>query len=86
MKIGYTLMDKKFPGIESLDLEGESLGIIRKDVRKQIEVRAEKNFPKMTVYLSYYHLNNRSNDPFFQWKGQFFSAGIEWNLNFKEKE
>lgn len=83
MKIGYTRMDKTFAGIESLDLAGEPLGTLRKDVRKQIELRAEKNFPKMTVYLSYDHLNNRSNDPYFVWKGQFISAGIDWNINIR---
>ncbi|MCJ7583001.1 MAG: hypothetical protein MUP98_20990 [Candidatus Aminicenantes bacterium] len=86
IKIGYTIADKEFPGIESLNLDGDSLGITRSDMRKQIEARVEKNFPKFSIYLSYFHINNRSNDLFFEWSGQFFSAGIEWNLFFGEKE
>jgi len=39
IKIGYTIADKVFPGIESFDLEGDSLGIKRKDDRRQIDVR-----------------------------------------------
>jgi len=85
-KIGYTIADKEFPGIESLGLEGNSLGITRKDVKKQIEARVEKNFPKFSVFLSYFYINNSSNDPFFEWDGQFFSAGIEWNLFFGERK
>ena len=85
LKIGYTIADKEFPGIESLNLDGESLGITRKDERKQFEARVEKNFPKFSIFLSYYHINNRSNDSFFEWNGQFISAGVEWNLFFGEK-
>lgn len=86
LKIGYTIADKEFPGIESLSLDGDSLGLTRKDVRNQIEARVEKNFPKFSVYLSYFYINNKSNDLFFGWSGQFFSAGIEWNLFFGDKE
>lgn len=86
LKIGYTIADKEFPGIESLSLDGDLLGITRKDIRKMIEARVEKNFPKFSVFFSYFYINNRSNDLFFEWSGQFFSAGIEWNLFFGEKK
>ncbi|MCK4644944.1 MAG: hypothetical protein KAU46_01710 [Candidatus Aminicenantes bacterium] len=86
LKIGYTIADKEFPGIESLSLDGDLLGITRKDMRKMIEARVEKNFPKFSVFLSYFYINNKSNDLFFEWSGQFFSAGIEWNLFFGEKK
>lgn len=86
LKIGYTIADKEFPGIESLSLDGDLLGITRKDMRKMIEARVEKNFPKFSVFFSYFYINNESNDLFFDWSGQFFSAGIEWNLFFGEKK
>ena len=86
IKIGYTIADKVFPGIESFNLDGDSLGITRRDDRRQIEARLGKNFPKFTVFLSYFHINNKSNDLFFKWDGQFISAGFEWNLFFGEKK
>ena len=86
LKIGYTIAEKDFPGIESLSLEGDSLGITRKDTRKQFEARVEKNFPRFSVFLSYFYINNNSRDLFFEWDGQFFSAGIEWNLFFGERK
>lgn len=79
-KLGYTRARKEFPGIERLNLEGESLGITRKDQRKQIDLRVEKNFPRFSLYLSYFYVINHSNDPFFEWTGHFFSAGLEWNF------
>lgn len=78
--LGYTASEKEFPGIESLDLEGNPLGITRKDKRNQIEVKAEKNFPRFSVFASYYYAQNSSNDPYFDWDGHFFSVGIEWNI------
>lgn len=80
LKLGYTVSQKEFPGIESLDLEGNFLGITRKDKRKQAEVRAEKNFPKFSVFASYFYVQNRSNDLYFNWSGHFFAVGIEWNI------
>ena len=78
--LGYTTSEKEFPGIESLDLEGNPLGITRKDERKQIEVKAEKNFPRFSVFASYYYAQNSSNDLYFDWNGHFFSVGFEWNI------
>jgi hypothetical protein len=80
LKFGYTMSNKEFPGIESLDLEGNSLGIMRKDKRKQIEVTTEKNFPRFSVFVSYFYIQNSSNDLYFDWSGHYFSAGIEWNI------
>jgi len=85
LKMGYTMTNKEFPGIESLSLEGDSLGIIRKDERKRFEVEAEKNFSKFSLFFSYFYVDNNSNDPFFEWKGHFFSAGIEWNISLGER-
>lgn len=80
LKIGYTISNKEFPGIESLDLEGSPLGITRKDKRNQIEVRTEKIFPRFSVFLSYSFIDNSSNDLYFDWNGHFLSLGIEWNI------
>jgi hypothetical protein len=80
LKLGYTVSQKEFPGIESLDLEGNLLGITRKDTRKQIDVRAEKSFPKFSVFASYFYVDNSSNDLYFDWNGHFFVVGVEWNI------
>ncbi len=86
LKIGYTMAHKEFPGIESMDLEGNPLGVIREDEKRQVEAVVEKDFPKFSLFLSYSYVDNDSNDPFFRWKGHFFSAGVEWNLFFGEKK
>jgi hypothetical protein len=80
MKLEYTVSEKEFPGIESLDLEGNPLRITRKDKRNQIEVRTEKNFSRFSVTLSYSYVSNSSNDLYFDWNGHFLSLGIEWNM------
>jgi hypothetical protein len=85
MKLGYTLSEKEFPGIESMDLEGNPLGVTRKDKRNQIEVRTEKNFPKFSVFVFYSYINNNSNDLYFDWNGHFLSFGIEWNISLGAK-
>ncbi len=86
LKLGYTKSQKEFPGIESLDLEGNPLGIMRKDDRKQIEVRAEKNFPRFSVFATYFYVHNSSNDLYFDWSGHFFAVGIEWNIPLGAKQ
>lgn len=80
LKLGYTMADKRFPGIESLSLEGNSLGITREDTRKHIEASVTKDFSRLSVFLSYSYIDNTSNDPFFNWSANFFSLGIEWNI------
>jgi hypothetical protein len=82
MKIGYTLSDKEFPGIESLGSTGTAAGMTRKDKRRQLELRLEKNFSKVSLFLLYSTIDNRSNDAFFAWKGYSISGGLEWNLAF----
>jgi outer membrane protein TolC len=69
-----------------MDLEGNSLGVVREDRKRQVEAVMEKDFPKFSLFLSYSYVDNSSNDPFFRWKGHFFSAGVEWNLFFGEKK
>jgi hypothetical protein len=82
VKSGFSSGKKDFPGIESLTPEGELTGMMRRDNRKQFQVRAEKDFAKFSIYLSYAYISNDSNDPFFKWNGNYFAAGIEWNLFF----
>ena len=82
MKIGYTISKKEFPGIESLSIEGTSLGSTRSDRRREWGARIEKNFPRFSFFLAYTYINNHSNDPIFDWNGHFISGGIEWALPF----
>lgn len=86
LKIGYNWSEKEFPGIESLDLEGNPLGVIRQDTREQFEARLEKNFSKISLFLSYLRIDNQSNDPLFEWQGNFLSLGLEWNVFFGAKK
>ncbi len=86
LKMGYSIADREFYGIESMSLEGELLGITRKDKRKQFEAKLEKDFTRFSLFLSYVYMDNNSNDPFFDWKGNFFAAGIEWNFFFGERK
>lgn len=79
LKIGYTYADKMFPGIESYNLEEEPLGIVRQDQRGRIDVSLEKDFAHISVSINYAFVDNRSNDPFFDWSGHFFSLGFSWN-------
>ena len=85
IKLGYTMTDRRFPGIESLSLEGALLGITREDRRRQAEVKIEKDFRRLTVFLACAYVRNRSNAPLFDWKGVFVSGGIRWNMNFGKK-
>ncbi len=81
LKLGYTGFRKEFPGIEAMNLEGESLGLLRRDRRNQWDVRLEKNFSTLSLYLNYSYVDNHSNDPLFVWQGHFLSVGVEWSLN-----
>jgi hypothetical protein len=80
VKTGYTYSDKTFPGVESFSLEGEPLGVVRNDVRHLLEARVEKGFRRLTVFLAYTWVDNRSTDPLFTWKSGYFMGGIEWSL------
>ena len=86
LKMGYTRAEKEFPGIESMDLEGNPLGVIRQDTRAQFEARVEKNFPKFSLFFSYINIDNHSNDSFFEWQGNFLAVGLEWNVFFGGKK
>lgn len=84
-KLGYNIAIKQFPGIESLDLEGNPLEALRKDNRKLFEARLEKHFRRFNLYLSYRYINNHSNDQLFDWQGNYLAAGIEWNIFLGER-
>ena len=75
-----------FPGIESYSLEEEPLGILRKDSRGRFDVNLEKNFAHISIFLNYAFVDNRSNDPLFDWNGHFFSLGFSWNHFYGERQ
>lgn len=81
-KIGYTMSDKKFPGIESLESTGNGMGVTREDRRRQLDVKLERKFSKISLFLAYSYIKNASNDALFEWKGHSISGGLEWNLAF----
>lgn len=82
LKMSYTVSNREFPGIEVMSLEGVLLGMTRKDKRKLFEAKVEKNFPEFSLFLSYFYIDNHSNDPYFAWQGHFFQAGVEWKFFF----
>lgn len=86
LKIGYNFFNRTFPGIDVLIDEGESTGEMRKDIRRQIALQLKKDFRHFSVFLSYTGITNSSNDKFFDWNGQFFSMGIEWNIFYGVKK
>jgi hypothetical protein len=86
MKMNYTFLDRNFPGVESMALDGTSLGTTRGDRRHLVGVRVERAFRRFAVYLGAGHVDNRSTDPHFVWKSSYFQAGLEWNAPFGRKE
>jgi hypothetical protein len=80
LKAGYTYNDKTFPGVESMSPEGVPLGIVRNDQRRLFEARTEKNFRRVTIFLAYSWVDNRSTDPLFVWKSHFIMGGFRWDL------
>lgn len=80
LKAGYTYSDKTYPGVESMSLEGVPLGIGRNDLRHLFEARLEKSFRRVSLFLAYSWVDNRSSDPLFVWKSHFIMGGFEWNL------
>ncbi len=86
LKLGFDHSRKNFPGIEVLDAEGLATGIMREDTRALWQARVEKNFARYSLFLTYNLVNNRSNDPLFDWQGNFLALGIEWNLFFGENQ
>jgi len=81
LKLGYTASVKRFPGIDALDLEGTALGVLRRDTRGQWEVRLQKDFAAFSLTAFYSRIHNSSNDPLFDWKGNFFGVSLAWHVN-----
>ena len=79
LKLNLEYSDKEFPGIESLNLDGEPLGITRIDQRRQLGVKLQKNFARITLFLSYIYAVNRSNDPYYDWEGNYLTVGFVWD-------
>jgi hypothetical protein len=79
LKTDFAYSDKDFPGIESLNLDGESLGVTRQDKRSQWGMSVKKTFARITLFLSYTYVDNRSNDPYYDWQGNYFSVGFTWD-------
>ncbi len=80
IKAGYTYSDKSYPGVESMGVDGLPLGIVRNDLRHLFEARLEKNFRRLTIFVSYAHIDNDSTDPLFAWKSGYVMGGFQWNL------
>ena len=79
MKVDFKYTDKEFVGIESLSLDGEPLGLTRNDQRSQLGVSVKKNFARITLFLSYSYVGNSSNDPFYDWEGNYLTVGFTWD-------
>ena len=86
MKVEFTFTDKEFPGIESLNLDGEPIGVTRNDQRSQWGVSVKKTFAKITLFLTYSYVVNSSNDPYYDWKGNYLSVGFTWDHFYGEQK
>lgn len=82
----YDYFSREFPGITSLDLDGNSLGITRKDTRHQFSSRIQLDLSKISFIINYSYIKNTSNDPWFTWKGSIISGGLIWNLSVTKSE
>jgi len=80
-EIQYDYLNREFPGLESLDLEGVSLGVIREDRRHQLSTLVQLDLARVSFFVSYSYISNASNDPWFDWSGNFISGGLKWNLS-----
>ncbi len=80
LRLGYNSSQREFPGIAVLDDAGLSTGAIRNDERRRWEARLEKDFSRFALFLAFNRIDNGSNDPLFDWQGNFLSVGVEWNL------
>jgi len=85
-KLGYGFSQKEFPGVEVLDNEGNTTGVGREDTRHHWQARFSKDFHRFSLMLTYNFINNGSNDPLFDWRGNYLALGIEWNLFFGDKQ
>ena len=79
---GYSYAVREYPGIESLDTEGISTGMDRKDRRRRFIISLQKDFTGFSIQLSFIHIWNGSNDPFFDWGGSYLSVGVQWSTFF----
>ena len=80
-EIQYDYLNREFPGLESLDLEGVSLEVIREDRRHQLSTMVQLDLARVSFFVSYSYISNASNDPWFDWSGNFISGGLKWNLS-----
>jgi hypothetical protein len=85
-QLGYGYSRKEFPGVEVLDEEGNATGLGREDSRHSARVKLSKDFHRFSLMLTYNFINNGSNDPLFEWQGNLFALGIEWNLYFGDRK
>jgi hypothetical protein len=86
MKVNFSYTDKEFPGIESLNLDGEPIGVTRNDQRNQLGVSVKKTFAKVTLFLAYSYVVNSSNDPYYDWKGNYLTVGFTWDHFYGERK
>jgi hypothetical protein len=86
MKVDFKYTDKEFPGIESLNLSGEPIGVTRNDQRSQLGVSVKKNFARITLFLAYSYVVNRSSDPYYDWKGNYLTVGFTWDHFYGESK
>lgn len=80
-EIQYNYLSREFPGLESLDLEGVSLGVRREDKRHQLSTLVQLDLARVSFFITYAYISNASNDPWFDWSGNFISGGLKWNLS-----
>lgn len=76
----YDFFSRKFPGLDSLDLEGNSLGVIREDTRHQLSARLQLDLSQVSFFINFAYVKNSSTDPWFSWSGNVISGGLTWNL------
>jgi hypothetical protein len=82
----YEYLFREFPGITSLDLEGNSLGITRQDKRHQFNIKVQIDLSRLSLFVNYSYLKNNSNDPWFTWEGSVISGGLVWNINVSQSK
>jgi hypothetical protein len=82
----YDYFSRQFPGITSLDLDGNSLGITRQDTRHQFSVKLQLDLSRVSFFVNYSYLKNNSSDPWFTWSGNVISAGLVWNLSVSQSK
>jgi hypothetical protein len=85
-QLGYGFSQKEFPGVEVLGEDGNATGMGREDSRHHWQVRFSKDFFRFSLMLTYNFINNGSNDPLFDWQGNFLALGVEWNVFFGERQ